>query len=89
MYQPNEVRRLSIAVFDANAKGYDQKWSEYLRYPSAQQEIAVGPVQDGQAISKLAPGEYRVSVEFPERRRFGDLILARGSSVNRAFFVKY
>ncbi|MCM2276632.1 MAG: hypothetical protein NDJ89_00975 [Oligoflexia bacterium] len=87
-YQSQELRSLWVSVFDPAAKNYEQKWSESFGSPSLQQEATVGPSKLGRAIEALAPGEYRFTVEFSERHRFGDLQVSRASSVNRVFAIK-
>ncbi|MHB8877228.1 MAG: hypothetical protein ACYC8T_26315 [Myxococcaceae bacterium] len=80
--RPWERRVAALLVFELASDKL--VWTDFIEGAS-RTESAVG--RDGEGAARLAAGSHRGTLRFMEGRRFGDLHLARDSSVRTIFTV--
>lgn len=87
-YKPVERRFSSVDIWEnSEVNNYKDRWSFWHEDPS-QEEATVGQANGTSGDLKLADGPYSVSLNFQERRKFGDLYISRESQVTRNFYIK-
>ncbi|MEQ1876180.1 MAG: DUF2861 family protein [Bdellovibrionia bacterium] len=88
-FKPFEKRFASIDVYEnSEVNNYKDRWNYWLADPAAE-SASIGMVSpDVLGDSKLEDGPFSVSVNFQERRKFGDVWLSRESQATRNFHIK-
>jgi hypothetical protein len=81
-FRPFEERKLLLRLFEGRGGWYEAAWNDYAPTPEQ------GSFTLGEGTSpKLAPGSYSIQLMFEERRRFGDLVIARESARHLGFEI--
>lgn len=81
---------MSVSVGDIGAEGMDFKevWNYWSEDP-ARETASIGKPGEGvTGLSSLPDGNYAITINFQERRRFGDIQVSRESQNFRNFYVK-
>jgi hypothetical protein len=87
-HQGSEKRYVSVDVYEnSEVNDYKDVWNFWEEDPHSEQ-ATVGQKEGGAGDKLLADGPFSISLNFQERRKFGDIYVSRESQANRNFYVK-